>query len=61
MKDPLNNIKGNRLNRYVEIKPTVVIETKMVIKEPLVEMSIQSSALKKKRWCVNQEDQLLDK
>jgi len=54
-------MKGNRLNRYGEIKPTSVIETEMAIKEPLVGRSIQSSALKTKCWCVNQEEQLLEK
>jgi len=54
-------MKGNRSNRYGEIKPTAIIETETAIKEPLVGMSIQSSTLKTKHWCVNQEEQLLDK
>jgi len=56
MKDPLNNMKGNRLNRYGEIKPIAVIETEMAIKEPHVGMSIQSSHMLEcpSKYCISQ-------
>jgi len=35
MKDPLDNMKRNKLRRH-GIKPTIVIAMEMAIKEPLV-------------------------
>ena len=60
-KDHLNSMKGSRLRRYGGRKPTAFIVIEMAIKEPLVGGSIQSSALKTKCSCVNQEEQLLNK
>jgi len=61
VKDPLNSMKRNRLSRYGGRKPIAVISIEMAIKEPLVGGSIQSSALKTKCRCMNQEEQLFDK
>jgi len=61
MKDPLNNMKRNRLNKYGERKPNAIIAIEVAIKEPLVGGFIQSSAFKTKRRCVNQVKQLFDK
>jgi len=40
MKDPLNNMKRNRLRKYGGRKHTAVIATEMAIKEPLAGSSI---------------------
>jgi len=61
VKDPLNNMKRNRLSRYGGRKPIAVIVTEMAIREPLGGISIQSSTLKTRRQCMNKEEWLFNK